>query len=206
MLDPRPPPLTGIEAAGSQESGQGQEEQQQQQLGPAATRPSSLGSGSGLRALVVQLGAAATSPMAAAACARPSSLPIFRHQQQHDQQRQQPRVQEAGAGAADDDDDDDDASEELVEIVLDGAEAGEAGEVEAKATCMICYAEDLPPESAFSAPRGHFCPHSFCRVCVAEYVRVRVEEGRSDFPCPLINEAACRWGLCYGYFGRVLCW
>lgn len=205
MLDPRPPPLTGIEAAGSQESGQGQEEEEQQQLGPAATRPSSLGSGSGLRALVVQLGAAATSPMAAAACARPSSLPIFRHQQQHDQQRQQPRVQEAGAGAAADDDDDD-ASEELVEIVLDGAEAGEAGEVEAKATCMICYAEDLPPESTFSAPRGHFCPHSFCRVCVAEYVRVRVVEGRSDFPCPLINEAACRWGLCYGYFGRVLCW
>lgn len=190
MLDPQPPALAGIEAQEHQQHAQEQE-------GPAPARPSSLGGGSSLRALVVQLGAATTSPMAASACARPSSLPVFDHHHRHHRQQhhnehqrhlQEPR-REFGEGDKEEDGD------ELVEIVLDNAEAGEAGEAggeEDKATCMICYAEDLPPESTFAPPPGHDCVHSFCLVCMAEYLRVRIAEGRADFPCPLINEAGCR--------------
>ncbi len=92
----------------------------------------------------------------------------------------------------------------MVEIVLDGnaAAAGEAGgECEsAKATCMICYSEDLPPEEMVDGGAGSIssstCPHSFCRTCIATYLSTRVAEGRSAFPCPLSGESGC--ALAYG--------
>jgi hypothetical protein len=98
-------------------------------------------------------------------------------------------------------DEDDDG---MVEIVLDGnaAAEGEAeGDLEedAKATCMICYDEDLPPEEVVGSSNNNSiitCPHSFCRTCIAAYLRTRVAEGRSTFPCPLFGESGC--DLAYG--------
>jgi hypothetical protein len=148
---------------------------------------------------------------AASSCARPAPLPLVNHHHHPQQQQQQQQQQQRRPGAEGEGEE-----EDMVEIVLEGAAEGGAGGVEAeaaKATCMICYTEDLPPEETLVLPAlppaptassstttSHnnssntpppSCPHSYCRTCVAAYLRTRVADGRATCPCPLFGEDGC---------------
>lgn len=157
-----------------------------------------------LRALVslhLTAGAPAATPTTApsATHVRIQSLQVSRPQQQR-------RVRAPGAA------EEGEEEGEWVEVVLDGGAAegqGSSGSclVEGegegdKATCMICYTEDLSPEetapssTTTTASASSSCLHSYCRACVSAYLQTRVLEGRSHFPCPLYGESGC--GAVYG--------